>query len=82
MKYYWQRFLRWLDGKEKNGPDKIRVAFPKGNTDILLSSNQRRNLENAMNGPSEAESTSFYSRDTGFYRRGGSAGGRKEDLII
>jgi hypothetical protein len=83
MKSYWNRFLKWLDGKDAaESPEKIRLSFPKGNTDILLNCNQRKRLEDAMNGNGESETSSFYSRETGFWNKGVAAGGKKDDLII
>ena len=83
MKSYLVRFLQWLDGKDtaRDSNEKIRVSFPKGNTDILLNLNQRNRLEDAMRGSGESETSSFYSRETGFWNKGVS-GGKKDDLII
>ena len=84
MKSYFKRFLQWLDSKgdQRDSNEKIRVDFPKGNTDILLNCNQRRRLEDAVNGTGEWETSSFYSRETGFWNKGAAAGGKKDDLII
>ena len=76
--------MQWLDGKDssRDSNEKIRVSFPKGNTDILLNCNQRKRLEDAMSGSGESETSSFYSRETGFWNKSVSAGGKKDDLII
>ncbi len=80
----WQRFQRWLAGKDSS-PEPIRVRFPKqGDTDILLSEAQRRKLQQAVDEPMERKSeTSVYGPDTQFLRRGSGGGsGGKDGLII
>ena len=81
----WQRFLRWLDGKDGAQEEPIRLQFPKqGDTDILLSQTQRQKLQQAVEEPMERKSeTSIYASDTQFLRRGpGGGSGGKDGLII
>ena len=80
---FWQRFLLWLDGSASN--ERVRIELPKthGDTDILLSDQQRKKLQDAVDTPMEHRwDTSFYSRDTQSYRRGDSSSKKGDGLII
>jgi len=80
----WKRFLQWLDGSEP-APTPPTCPKPSSETEILLSTAQRKKLEEAVNVP-EAQrwETSFYRRETSFTSRSASEKPitEKDSLII
>jgi len=82
----WQRFLLWLEGGKRASrePERIKVSLPgSGNTDVILSSSQRKRLEDAMSGPADWSSqTSVYSRDTTMWRKASGKSGDDKSLIL